>query len=134
MRYKTKWFKLTIVLALGFTVACASYFLPPFSFGGEEVIEVELMHLEPPLVDSVQKREVLAKDRINEFYLALNRSKHQGASKVRTPYLIKCKLKSGGTWELKASDEMVSDRDKDDYYAFEGGAEFLRRFFPKFFE
>jgi hypothetical protein len=81
-----------------------------------------------------RKREALAKARSNEFLSELNRSKHRGAFKVGTRYLIKFKLGSGNTWELKATAEMVSERDKDDYYTFDGGADFLWRFFPKFFE
>lgn len=93
-----------------------------------------MLQLEHPLFGGIQKREVLSKDRISEFARGLGHPEHRGIFKVWTPYLIKFKLRDDHVYELKATGEMYSARDKDDYYGFAGGTSFLKQFFPKIFE
>jgi hypothetical protein len=100
----------------------------PFLFSGEMVRQVELIQLEPSS-GIVQKREVLAETKINEFVSTLRRSSYNGAYNEPMPYLLKLKLGGDQTAELKATDRMVSDWNKNYYYNVD-----LKQFFPKFFE
>ena len=119
---------LALLSSLNLFTACRvnNYF--PFLFAGEEVRHVELVQLEPE-TGSIRKREVLAEARINEFISTLRRANYRGVYKENMPYLIKLKLGSGETAELKATDEMVSNWRTEYYYAVD-----LKRFFPRFFE
>ena len=119
---------LVIVSSLNVFTACHVNDYFPFHFAGEEVRYVELIQLEPE-TGSLKKHEVLAEARINEFISTPRRASYRGTYKETMPYLIKLKLGSGETAELKATEQMVSDWRKEYYYAVD-----LKLFFPKFFE
>ncbi len=119
---------LVIVSSLNVFTACHVNDYFTFPFAGEEVRYVELIQLEPE-TGSLKKHEVLAEARINEFISTLRRASYRGTYKEAMPYLIKLKLGSGETAELKATEQMVSDWLKEYYYAVD-----LKLFFPKSFE
>lgn len=125
---------LTCALALGMTAACGIFNCFSFPFEATDVREVELILLDHPMLGGVLKRKALAPERIAEFLQALGSSSHRGICKAWTPYLIKFTLRDGSSYALKATDEMFSLRSNDDYYGFSGGAGFLQKFFPTFFE
>lgn len=110
------------------TTACHLNDYFPFLFAGEQVRQVELIQLESTS-GIVQKREVLEEGKINEFVSTLRRSSYNGIHKEPMPYLLKVRLGGGQIAELKATDRIVSDWNKDYCYTVD-----LKLFFPKFFE
>ncbi len=119
---------LVLVSSVNVFTACQVNDYFAFHLAGEEVRHVELIQLEPE-TGNLKKREVLAEARINEFVSALRRANYRGAYNEAMPYVIKLKLGSGETAELKATEQMVSDWRKEYYYAVD-----LKRFFSRFFE
>lgn len=99
----------------------------------DEVVQVELIRLEHPMLGGVLQRDTLPTGQVAEFVGALNGSQHRGIVKVRTPYLIKLRLFDGSTIELKSTEEIFSLRNGDGYYSFDGGSRLLTRFFPRSF-
>jgi hypothetical protein len=130
--------RLTLALLIILLVTgggCSRHYRFPFDETDiEGVVITEVNHRSP---DGETRQDSLQADRIPAFLDGLDRARKLGATKVWAPYRIDFRLKSGGHVALRATAGIFTDlsiHQSNEFYEFDGGEEFLRQFFPRFFQ